>query len=167
MKTIKQLNQEAGEAFAFAWLQGSEQIIKRGGSPLPLTRFSRDDARLQIPEHFYEAAAKENKRWWLSGRNWQRVAAAAEISAKMTLKYIGAERYPLTLAHFTRKAAVVKIQVSSDKLDLARAGGSEYADKFAGASLDAVVKDDGWAYTDNAKFPPGLFTADSGKAVAA
>lgn len=103
-KTVARLNQEAGEEFAFAWLRGAEKILAGGRSPLPLTKFSRDDARGQIPEYFYEAAAKANRRWRLSERNWKRVAAAAESCAKNALVHLGAERYPLTLAHFTRKA---------------------------------------------------------------
>lgn len=104
MKTIRQLNHEAGEEMAQTWLMKSENILAGGRNPAPLTRYTKDDARLNLlPESFYETAQKENKRWWVSEKNWQQIARAAECHAKAVLVYIGAERYPLTLAHFTKK----------------------------------------------------------------
>jgi hypothetical protein len=79
-------------------------MLADGKTPAPLTHYSKDDARLNlVSERFYELAYKENKHWWVSDKNWKHIALAAECYAKQVLRYIGAERYPLTLAHFTKK----------------------------------------------------------------
>lgn len=103
-KTVKQLNKEAGDEMASTWLRACERMLADSKSPMPLTAYDKSTARINlISEYFYADAAKANARWWVSDRNWPVIAAAAECYAKQVLRYIGAERYPLTLAHFTKK----------------------------------------------------------------
>lgn len=103
MKTIRRLNQEAGEEMASTWLRVCERMLTEGKNPAPLTGYSKDQARLAlISEFFYETAQKENRRWWVSEKNWKHIAESAERYARLVLRCIGAERYPLTLAHFTK-----------------------------------------------------------------
>ena len=104
MKTIRQLNHEAGEEIASTWLRACERMLADGKTPAPLTRYSKNDARLNlVSDRFYELAHKDNKHWWVSDKNWKHIAMSAECHAKAVLRYIGADRYPLTLAHFTKK----------------------------------------------------------------
>jgi len=119
MKTIKQLNHEAGEEIASSWLRACERILADGRTPAPLTQYSKDEARLNlVSDRFYEIAQKENKNWWVSEKNWKHIALAAECYAKTVLRHIGAERYPLTLAHFTKGGVVghVEAQIAARNL---------------------------------------------------
>ena len=99
-KTIKMMNQEAGETLAFTWLRGCENILSRadGSRPCPLSQYTRDDARrsMNIDESFY----KHNSRWFLSEKNYPHILNAALACAQNVLRYLPDE-YPLTLAHFT------------------------------------------------------------------
>lgn len=101
-KTIAQLNQEAGEWVAYYFLKNSEQILKDGRTPCPLSKWDKDYARINaIPDFFYAQAAKANSRWFVSDKNWPKIHAIAMRQAAQTLHYLGAKDYPLTLAHFT------------------------------------------------------------------
>jgi hypothetical protein len=99
MKTIKQLNREAGEWIAFHWLRGAERILEGGRTPAPLSDWTKVNGRQWIPESVYKA----NRRWWVSDKNWVRIHQIAILHAKNVLQHIGRERYPLTFAHFTIK----------------------------------------------------------------
>lgn len=46
----------------------------------------------------------------------------------------------------------VTIKVTSDSLQLWRIGGDEYATRYTGATLQAELRPDGWANTEEAKF---------------
>lgn len=90
---------------AYSWLQFAERIIKDGRSPASLSECLKDRhycACNLLPDLFYEQAAKENKRWFCSEKNFRHIAANAKLTAVETLRVIGAERYPLTLAHFAK-----------------------------------------------------------------
>lgn len=106
MKTIRQLNREAAEWVAYNWINFSEQILEGGKNPASLTQCLQDKTycRLNlIPELFYEQAEKENKRWWVSDENWEQIKALAKHRAEQSLRFLGAEKYPRTIAHFTNK----------------------------------------------------------------
>jgi len=101
-RTIRQLNREAGEWMVYTWLKGCECILASGRTPAKLSDYSKDDARRNlIPDHFFALADKENKRWFVSDRNWPKIQAHALDHAKQVLLHLGKERYPLSLAHFT------------------------------------------------------------------
>lgn len=103
MKTVQQLNREAGEHIAFNWLRMAEKTLAGGRNPAPLTSYTKDEARINlVSEWFYDRAHAENKAWWVSDRNWKHISLAAVDHAKQVLMYIGATQYPLTLAHFTK-----------------------------------------------------------------
>lgn len=103
-KTVQQVNIEAAELIAHTWLDSSEKILKGGQFPMPLSRYDRDDARLfLLPEYFWAKASAWNHRWWFSERNWEVIRAHALAHARHVLTVVP-ELYPLTRAHFTRRA---------------------------------------------------------------
>lgn len=103
-KSIKQLNQEAGELAAHYWLDASESILKGGRNPAPLSHYSRHEfSNDLLPEYFHNEAHKANPRWWVSDKNFKHVRNSALLHAKLALTTsYGAEKWPLTLAHFSR-----------------------------------------------------------------
>lgn len=101
MKT--KMNQQAGEAIAGWWLTQAERIIASGGSPAPLSTYTRFQGQ-DILANWH----RSNSQWFLGDHNWPKVLSAAVAHAKHVLTVIGAERYPLTLAHFTAKKKLTK-----------------------------------------------------------
>ena len=104
MKTVKQLNLEAGECAAIYWVRSAEDILKRGDeyTPAKLSDYTRSDfSNCLIPHHFWDRAAKECPRWFLSDRNFQAVKSHALTFAALMLKTLGPEKFPKTLAFFS------------------------------------------------------------------
>lgn len=101
MKSIAKLNEDAGTHAALSWLASSESIISNGRAPTKLSSYSRDDARLCLfKDYFWDRATIENRRWWLSDKNWKIIKKHAVSHATFQLMFNG-EGYPKTLAHFT------------------------------------------------------------------
>jgi len=102
MKSIARVNQDAGTHAALSWLKGCESIISYGHVPLKLSSYDVNDARLSLfHEYFWEQATADNRRWWLSDKNWKVIKQHALYAALQQLKHNG-ESFPKTLAHFSK-----------------------------------------------------------------
>jgi hypothetical protein len=97
-KTIKQLQQEAGETIAFHFLRNSEKIIGDGNVPFPLSKWTRHDGSQWVPESLYS----ENPNFAVTDKSWPKIHAIAMQRAKNTLLHIGQETYPSCYAHFVK-----------------------------------------------------------------
>lgn len=108
-KTIKQLNQDAAYHIAANWLEGAEHILSLGNgwTPTKLSELTRENMVTQVKEWFWEKAEKENKRWYISDRNWESIRANAVWEAKQIIRF-RPEEFPKTIAHFSNKPEEVK-----------------------------------------------------------
>jgi hypothetical protein len=102
-KTVKQLNQEAGEFAAIVWLQSADKILFHGNSPMKLSSYSRECFAINlIPEWFRDDAAKSRPCWGCSARNWRQIRQAALAHAQRSLLF---GNYPKVAQHFRKEAA--------------------------------------------------------------
>ena len=104
MKTVKQLNLEAGECAAIYWVRSAEDILKRGDeyTHAKLSNYTRSEfSNCLLPDNFWDRAAKECPRWWLSERNFKVVKSHALTFAALMLRTLGPEKFPKTLAFFS------------------------------------------------------------------
>jgi hypothetical protein len=85
-----------------SWLKGCESIISHGHVPAKLSSYDINDARRSLfHEYFYEQATADNRRWWLSDKNWKVIKQHALDQAMQQLRFNG-KSFPKTLAHFLK-----------------------------------------------------------------
>ncbi len=97
MKTkLNRKENEAAQEIGHTWLRLTEQMLESNPicSPSPLSKMGRWSLQA------YQA--DDNRQMCLD--NWEVMKVRAIEHAKAILIGIGAERYPLTLKHFTKKA---------------------------------------------------------------
>ena len=94
MKTIRELNQEAGEWVAHNWLKAVRSILQHAQQdgvvmhPARLSSLQRGDLLNYLPEFVREAAQKANPRWCVSDRNFPQIMQAAKMYAADLLRYL-------------------------------------------------------------------------------